>query len=52
MQIVPAINVFIEHGVFDAVPVDGTISIADLASKVGIDANILSTCIHSNSIVT
>jgi hypothetical protein len=45
MQIVPAINVFIEHGVFDTVPVEGEIAIADLASKVGIDASILSPCL-------
>ncbi|KAF2121669.1 O-methyltransferase [Lophiotrema nucula] len=40
-QILPALNVLIEHGVFDAVPVHGDASIDDLASKVKLDAAIL-----------
>nr|BAZ95833.1 o-methyltransferase cpaK [Curvularia pallescens] len=41
LQILPAINVLIEHGVFDAVPPEGGMSIQDVASKVKLDDTIL-----------
>ncbi|KAI9687005.1 MAG: hypothetical protein M1820_010533 [Bogoriella megaspora] len=40
-QILPALNVLIEHGVFDAVPVHGDVSIEDIATKVNLDAAVL-----------
>ncbi|EDU47091.1 O-methyltransferase [Pyrenophora tritici-repentis] len=45
-QILPAVNVLIEHGVFDAVPPEGKMSIEDIASKVKLDATILNRFIR------
>ncbi len=41
----PAMNMLCDFGVFDAVPLTGTIAIHDLAAAVKLDAAILSTAI-------
>lgn len=38
----PALNVLSDFGVFDAVPLGGSISLEDLAAAVKLDATILS----------
>jgi hypothetical protein len=38
--------VLIDHGVFDAAPLQGTISIEDLATGVKLDANTLGAMKH------
>jgi hypothetical protein len=40
------LNVLIDHGVFDAAPLQGTISIEDLATGVKLDANTLGAMKH------
>nr|ARP51718.1 SAM-dependent O-methyl transferase [Phyllosticta cirsii] len=40
-QILPALNTLIEHGVFDAVPLENVVAVADIATQVGLDAGIL-----------
>ncbi|KAL9037588.1 MAG: hypothetical protein Q9180_003637 [Flavoplaca navasiana] len=42
-QILPALNMISDFGVFDAVPLDGSISTEDLAAAVQLDATILSS---------
>ncbi|KAI1824146.1 O-methyltransferase [Xylaria intraflava] len=41
-QLLPALNVLLEFGVFDAVPVQGSVSIQSIASAVKLDHSILS----------
>lgn len=42
-QILPTLNVLIEHGVFDAVPLQSSITIDNLATAVKLDAATLGT---------
>ncbi|KAJ8124216.1 hypothetical protein ONZ43_g9 [Nemania bipapillata] len=41
-QLLPALNVLLEFGVFDAVPIRGGVSVQDIASAVKLDRSILS----------
>ncbi|KAK0728822.1 O-methyltransferase [Lasiosphaeria miniovina] len=45
-QILPALNMLLDFGVFDAVPVGGSVSLEDLSAAVKLDASILARFLH------
>ncbi|ORY18405.1 O-methyltransferase [Clohesyomyces aquaticus] len=45
-QLLPALHVLVEHGVFDAVPLQAGIAITEVAAKVKLDATILTRFIR------